>query len=73
MTASPFRNDTGVQEGGEISIHYDPMIAKRRDPAPSRAAGDRGSFDARSILLCRRHPATTFRSSFGADEPSALA
>ena len=22
------RNDTGVEEGGEISIHYDPMIAK---------------------------------------------
>jgi len=22
------RNDTGVQEGGEISIYYDPMIAK---------------------------------------------
>ena len=22
------RNDTGVYEGGEISIHYDPMIAK---------------------------------------------
>jgi acetyl/propionyl-CoA carboxylase alpha subunit len=22
------RNDTGVEEGGEIAIHYDPMIAK---------------------------------------------
>ena len=25
---SAVRNDTGVYEGGEISIHYDPMIAK---------------------------------------------
>jgi propionyl-CoA carboxylase alpha subunit len=32
------RNDTGVQEGGEISIHYDPMIAKLVTHAPSRAA-----------------------------------
>ncbi|TYO67792.1 acetyl/propionyl/methylcrotonyl-CoA carboxylase subunit alpha [Bradyrhizobium hipponense] len=32
------RNDTGVQEGGEISIHYDPMLAKLVTHAPSRAA-----------------------------------
>src|SRR3569833_534150 len=32
------RYDTGVQEGGEISIHYDPMIAKLVTHAPSRAA-----------------------------------
>jgi propionyl-CoA carboxylase alpha chain len=32
------RNDTGVEEGGEISIHYDPMIAKLVTHAPSRAA-----------------------------------
>src|ERR671921_70345 len=32
------RNDTGVQEGGEISIYYDPMIAKLVTHAPSRAA-----------------------------------
>jgi propionyl-CoA carboxylase alpha chain len=31
------RNDTGVYEGGEISIHYDPMIAKLCSHAPSRA------------------------------------
>jgi propionyl-CoA carboxylase alpha chain len=30
------RNDTGVEEGGEISIHYDPMIAKLVTHAPSR-------------------------------------
>ncbi len=32
------RNDTGVEEGGEISIYYDPMIAKLITHAPSRAA-----------------------------------
>ncbi|MDE2602955.1 MAG: acetyl-CoA carboxylase biotin carboxylase subunit, partial [Bradyrhizobium sp.] len=32
------RNDTGVQEGGEISIYYDPMIAKLVTHAPSRVA-----------------------------------
>ena len=31
------RNDTGVYEGGEISIHYDPMIAKLVTHAPTRA------------------------------------
>ncbi len=32
------RNDTGVTEGGEISIHYDPMIAKLVTHAPTRDA-----------------------------------
>jgi propionyl-CoA carboxylase alpha chain len=32
------RNDTGVFEGGEISIHYDPMIAKLCTHAPTREA-----------------------------------
>ncbi len=32
------RNDTGVFEGGEISIHYDPMIAKLVTHAPTRLA-----------------------------------
>ncbi len=31
------RNDTGVFEGGEISMHYDPMIAKLCTWAPDRA------------------------------------
>ena len=30
------RNDTGVQEGGEISMHYDPMIAKLCTWGPTR-------------------------------------
>jgi propionyl-CoA carboxylase alpha chain len=32
------RNDTGVFEGGEISIYYDPMIAKLCTHAPTREA-----------------------------------
>ncbi len=31
------RNDTGVYDGGEISIYYDPMIAKLITYAPTRA------------------------------------
>ncbi|MBB3972065.1 acetyl-CoA carboxylase biotin carboxylase subunit [Hansschlegelia beijingensis] len=32
------RNDTGVTEGGEISLHYDPMIAKLVTHGPTRLA-----------------------------------
>ncbi len=32
------RNDTGVFEGGEISVYYDPMIAKLCTHAPTREA-----------------------------------
>ncbi|RVU17180.1 acetyl-CoA carboxylase biotin carboxylase subunit [Methylobacterium oryzihabitans] len=31
------RNDTGVEEGSEIAIHYDPMIAKLVTWAPTRS------------------------------------
>jgi propionyl-CoA carboxylase alpha chain len=41
------RNDTGVQEGGEISIHYDPMLAKLVTHAPSRAAAIEAQSTAR--------------------------
>ena len=41
------RNDTGVYEGGEISIHYDPMIAKLVTHAPDRA----GAIDAQATAL----------------------
>ncbi|HZQ39685.1 MAG TPA: acetyl/propionyl/methylcrotonyl-CoA carboxylase subunit alpha [Rhizomicrobium sp.] len=33
---STMRNDTGVFEGGEISVFYDPMIAKLSTHSPSR-------------------------------------
>ena len=36
------RNDTGVFEGGEISMYYDPMIAKLCTWAPTRAAAIEG-------------------------------
>ena len=35
--AAGVRNDTGVYEGGEISMYYDPMIAKLCTWAPTRA------------------------------------
>jgi propionyl-CoA carboxylase alpha chain len=41
------RNDTGVYEGGEISLYYDPMIAKLVTHAPSRAQ----AIDAQSGAL----------------------
>jgi propionyl-CoA carboxylase alpha chain len=41
------RNDTGVFEGGEISIHYDPMIAKLVTHAPDRL----GAIDAQARAL----------------------
>ncbi|MEO0485801.1 MAG: acetyl/propionyl/methylcrotonyl-CoA carboxylase subunit alpha [Pseudomonadota bacterium] len=43
------RNDTGVFEGGEISMYYDPMIAKLCTWGPDRAAAIeamRGALDA---------------------------
>ncbi len=45
------RNDTGVFEGGEISMFYDPMIAKLCTWAPDRAQRDRG--DARGARQFR--------------------
>ncbi|MFP5077819.1 acetyl-CoA carboxylase biotin carboxylase subunit [Rhizobium sp. YIM 134829] len=40
------RNDTGVFEGGEISIHYDPMIAKLCTYGPDRASAIAAMGDA---------------------------
>ena len=40
------RNDTGVYEGGEISIYYDPMIAKLVTHAPTRNAAIAAQSDA---------------------------
>jgi propionyl-CoA carboxylase alpha chain len=40
------RNDTGVFEGGEISMFYDPMIAKLCTWAPDRAAAISAMSDA---------------------------
>jgi propionyl-CoA carboxylase alpha chain len=43
------RNDTGVYEGGEISMFYDPMIAKLCTHAPTRL----GAIDAMAVALDR--------------------
>jgi len=40
------RNDTGVTEGREISIHYDPMIAKLVTHAPDRLTAIQAQADA---------------------------
>ena len=40
------RNDTGVYEGGEISLFYDPMIAKLVTHAPTRAEAIEAQGDA---------------------------
>jgi propionyl-CoA carboxylase alpha chain len=40
------RNDTGVYEGGEISMYYDPMIAKLVTHAPTREAAIDAQADA---------------------------
>ena len=38
VNGATVRNDTGVFEGGEISMFYDPMIAKLVTHAPTREA-----------------------------------
>ncbi|WP_018065013.1 acetyl-CoA carboxylase biotin carboxylase subunit [Martelella mediterranea] len=43
---SVVRNDTGVTEGGEISMYYDPMIAKLCTHAPDRASAIDAMSDA---------------------------
>jgi propionyl-CoA carboxylase alpha chain len=40
------RNDTGVAEGGEISLYYDPMIAKLVTHAPTRREAIAAQADA---------------------------
>jgi propionyl-CoA carboxylase alpha chain len=40
------RNDTGVYEGGEISLYYDPMIAKLVTHAPKREQAIEAQADA---------------------------
>ena len=45
------RNDTGVYEGGEISVFYDPMIAKLCTHASSRGAAIAGMSEALDEFL----------------------
>ena len=45
------RNDTGVFDGGEISMYYDPMIAKLVTHAPTRAQAIEAQADALDAFL----------------------
>src|SRR5882724_3659819 len=45
------RNDTGVYEGGEISLYYDPMIAKLVTHAPTRAKAIEAQSDALDLFV----------------------
>ena len=45
------RNDTGVYEGGEISIYYDPMIAKLVTHAATREAAVDAQADALDVFV----------------------
>ncbi len=56
------RVDTGVYEGGEISMFYDPMIAKLVTYGDDRPARDRGDAARRSTPSTSAASATTCRS-----------
>ena len=47
------RNDTGVYEGGEISLFYDPMIAKLVTHAPTRGEAIKAQADALDAFAIR--------------------
>ena len=66
------RNDTGVYEGGEISLYYDPMIAKLVTHASTRAAAIDAQAQALELVLYRRHP-PQHSVSLGRHAASALA
>ena len=66
------RNDTGVYEGGEISIYYDPMIAKLVTHAPTRAEAIDAQANALDRFRHRRHSAQ-HPVSVGADAAPAMA
>ena len=65
------RNDTGVAEGGEISMFYDPMIAKLCTWAPTREQ----AIDARPTRSTRSWSTASSTNvvPVGADAASALA
>ena len=71
-TACTVRNDTGVFEGGEISMYYDPMIAKLVTHGPTRIAAIDAAGRRARCLLHRRHPAQ-HPVPHRADAASALA
>eukprot|EP00301_Raphidiophrys_heterophryoidea_P007625 c12925_g3_i1.p1 GENE.c12925_g3_i1~~c12925_g3_i1.p1 ORF type:complete len:716 (-),score=222.89 c12925_g3_i1:24-2138(-) len=48
---APIRVDTGVREGSEISMYYDPMISKTVAWAPTRAEALQGMRDALDMYV----------------------
>ena len=56
MDGVSVRNDTGVTEGGEISIYYDPMIAKLVTHAPTREQAIEAQARALDAVCHRRYP-----------------
>jgi propionyl-CoA carboxylase alpha chain len=73
------RNDTGVYEGGEISIYYDPMIAKlcthapraRRRSMPWRAHSTPSTSRASSTMCPSSRPSWKIRAGSRARCPRA--
>ena len=72
MTASRCATTPASFEGGEISIHYDPMIAKLVTHAPDRLGAIDAQANALDAIRHRRHP-PQHPLSVGADAASALA
>ena len=66
------RNDTGVTEGSEISMFYDPMVAKLCTWAPTRLEAIDAMSEALDEFRRRRHRAQHTVPG-GADAASALA
>ena len=65
------RNDTGVCEGGEISIFYDPMIAKLVHPRADPGGSDPRAIGSARCLRDRGDP-SQHPVSVGPDGASAL-
>ena len=66
------RNDTGVLEGGEISIFSLSDDRQTHDHAPSRAARHRGAVQCARFIFYRRH-SSQYSLPVVAHAPSALA
>ncbi len=71
MTRCVVRVDDGVVDGGEISMFYDPMIAKLITWAPDREARDRRA-DRGARQLRHRRDQRQYRLPLGADAAPAL-
>ena len=64
-TAPASASTAGVVEGGEVTVHYDPMLAKLIVHAPTRAGGDRARASPRCASSRCSASARTSRSCCG--------